>query len=231
MILQTTLPYTPDPTVRLPGVLPLNPSEWLIRDEAFEAQVALKRELLSTCRDEVLAETPGSKPAQEECLEAVLRHLRDDHGIAVAPASDHPLIALSEIAQEDFVIMEKQGDEHVLTAAALTFPASWLLADKIGRPLVAIHAPVEEYTPDVARRVQRLFDGVQVGRPLWRYNQLWYPAPDLFQPNRKPAGEGRYFRTERQCVVRLPRTRAVVFSIHTWVLDKAWFAAVTQSRT
>ena len=119
----------------------------------------------------------------------------------------------------------------------MTFPASWRLAEKIGQPLTAIHDPVSEYTPDIARRVQRLFDGVQVGRPLWRYNQLWYHDPALFQPRSsmeprsKPDSAARYFRTERQCVVRLPKTRAVVFSIHTWVLERASFEGVAQSRT
>jgi len=237
MILQRVLPYSPDPAVRLPGIAPLNPATWLIRDEAFEAQLALKAELLATRRGDVLAEVPGSEAAQAECLDEVQRHLREDHGILAKPKSEHPLIALSEIAQEDFVIMEKRGAEHVLTAALLTFPASWRLAEKIGRPLTAIHEPVGEYTADVARRVQRLFDGVQVGRPLWRYNQLWYQDPALFQPRSasdprpKPDRTARYFRTERQCVVRLPETRAVVFSIHTWVLARASIEGAAQSRT
>jgi hypothetical protein len=56
--------------------------------------------------------------------------------------------------------MERRGDEHVLTAAVLCFPASWHLADKIGRPLTTIHVPVKVYDETLARRVQRLFDGV-----------------------------------------------------------------------
>ncbi|MGR3434914.1 MAG: heme-dependent oxidative N-demethylase family protein [Shimia sp.] len=223
-ILQDAIPYDVTPRA-LPGIRPLNPAEWLIRDEAFAAQVALKRRLLAGRRDAVLREEPGSQDAQAELLDEVLRHLREDHGIDETPRATHPLEALAEVAQEDFSIQEKVGDEHVMTAGMIAFPAFWRLADKIGRPLTAIHGPVPEYE-GVAARVQRLFDGVQVGRPLWRYNRLVYADPALHQPapmdgtDRDRTG-GTYLRSERQVMWRLPKTRAVVFSIHTYVVEAA----------
>ena len=87
----------------------------------------------------------------------------------------------------------------------------------------AIHIPVPQYDEGIARRVQRLFDGVQVGRPLWRANSLWHGFPDLHQPKseslprRSYGPDAPYFRSERQVIMRLPETRAVVFSIHTFV--------------
>ena len=79
----------------------------------------------------------------------------------------------------------------------------------------------------MARRVQRLFDGVREGRPLWRFNALWYDDPTLFQPRPENApraaidrSKAPYFRSERQSLVRLPQTGAVVFSIHTYVVAR-----------
>jgi len=76
--------------------------------------------------------------------------------------------------------------------------------------------------------VQRLFNGVQPGRPLWRFNALWYDDPTLHQPRSIHArrdhpkdGKGDFLRSERQCILRLPQTNAVVFSIHTHVLARA----------
>ena len=132
---------------------------------------------------------------------------------------DQPLLTLGHLVQEDICILQKRGDQHVLTAAVLCFPANWRLSEKAGRPLTDIHIPVPEYDDNIARRVQRLFDGVQVGRPLWRFNRLTYADPDLHQPRKKDDnGVGDYIRTERQCVVRMPQTGAVVFSIHTYVV-------------
>ena len=235
-ILQTRLPFDATPR-RLPGVAPLDPGDWLHTDEAHAAQMALRDRLIAQRPEKVLRLDPAARPAADELLDTVLSHLmprpgyrvgRDEvtrpDGIAVPLDRDHPMATLGRLAQEDFCLLEKRGDEHVLTAAALCFPAGWSLDEKFLRPLVRIHAPVAEYDADLARRVQRLFDGVQPGRPLWRFNHLPYSDPALFQPmreadRRKPPTEAApYLRSERQCIVRLPRSRAVVFSIHTYVL-------------
>jgi hypothetical protein len=125
--------------------------------------------------------------------------------------------------QEDFAIHTQHGAEHALTGAILCFPASWTLAEKIGRPLTGIHGPVQVYDADVAARVQRLFDAIRPGQVLWRANALLYQDPALHQPRRenerrpKPA-ERNYLRSERQCLLRLPASGAVVFSIHTTIV-------------
>jgi hypothetical protein len=130
---------------------------------------------------------------------------------------------LSQLIQEDLVIHQPMGQVHGMTAALLCFPASWTLSQKIGKPLVGIHAPVPEYDTRLAKRVQRLFDGVQVDHPIWRANLLRYDDPTLFQPrtegNPRPVGtdQSRYERSERQTLFRLPQSRAVVFAIHTVV--------------
>ena len=243
-ILQRGLPYEADVKRPLPGIAPLDPATWLHVDEAFAAQMAERARLLAARRADVLAVTDGAGPAMDELLRHVLDWLgahgtgyqigaesvlRPD-GVRVPIDRADPMGTLGHLVQEDLCLMEKRGDEHVLSAAVLCFPASWRLGDKIGRPLTAIHVPVPEYDEGLARRVQRLFDGVQVGRPLWRFNALRYVDPDLFQPRPRVApvhvdaleeGGGDaapYLRSERQCVLRLPETRACVFSIHSYVI-------------
>jgi hypothetical protein len=239
-ILQTRLPYRPwsDPGLsRLPGLMPVPEGEWLIRDEAFAGQMAERDRLIGAERDRVLAEAPG--PAAAELLAAVLAALAGDpgyrvgatevvrpDGVAVA-LGGAPLPILARLCQEDFLIHERQGAEHVLTGGLLLFPASWTLRQKLGRPLTSIHAPIPRYDTDIARRVQRLFDLLQPGRPVWRANWLIYRDADLFQPRREgetkpaaPEGTG-YLRSERQSLVKLPQSGAVVFAIHTYVLPLA----------
>ena len=144
-------------------------------------------------------------------------------GMEIAIDADDPLFTLGHLVAEDLCILQKSGDAHVLTAALLCFPASWTLAEKIGKPLVAVHAPVASYDTMIASRVQRLFDGVRVGRPIWRANLLTYEDPTLYQPRRENAPRDResavvaYERSEKQVIWRLPRTDAVVFTIHTTV--------------
>lgn len=238
-ILQSRLPFAPwmDPrTARLPGILPVEGDDWLRVDDAFAAQMAERDRLLATKPDLVVGMQDSARPAATELLDAVLTQLRatpgyrlgaDEvlrpDGLAVPLDRARPMETLLRLVQEDLCIMERRGDEHVLTAAALCFPASWWLPEKLGRPLLGIHVPVPSYDADVARRVQRLFDAIRVEQPLWRANALVYRDPTLHQPRREsdPRTDrrgGSYVRSERQVLRRLPETGAVVFSIHTYVV-------------
>lgn len=239
-ILQTHLPQDMTHTRALPGIQPEG-GPWLRVDEAYTAQMARRVALLDTMPQQVLYREDASDPAAQELLSAALDVMpslgfdvdgprvtcRDGRKVDVS--STIPLEALGRCLQSDFVIMEKRGDAHVLTGAVLCFPASWSLAEKVGRPLIEIHSPVGEYTEDLARRVQRLFDGVRVGRPLWRFNQLWYQDAELHQPRSESEPrrvgsklpDGPFYRSERQTLLRLPISGAVIFVIHTYVLARA----------
>ena len=234
--LQETLPYDPFSPRRLPGISPLTLDDWLIFDAAFAAQMAERDRLLSERHGDVVALDASAREAALELLELVIAtaypgasdQVTRRDGVQVGIDRDDPMGTLGHLVQEDFCLLQKRGDQHVLTGAVLCFPASWMLSEKFMRPLTGIHEPVEEYDQGIAARVQRLFDGVQPDRPLWRFNALWYSDPALHQPrsshDRRPERHDResaYFRSERQSVVRLAQTRAVVFSIHTFVLKQA----------
>ncbi|MEM7718167.1 MAG: heme-dependent oxidative N-demethylase subunit alpha family protein, partial [Pseudomonadota bacterium] len=64
----------------MPGTLPLTPENWLIRDEAFEAQMALRDRLIADRPGEVHTLLPSALPAARECYNAVLSTLRSDRG-------------------------------------------------------------------------------------------------------------------------------------------------------
>lgn len=223
----------------LPRMVPLQAGDWLRVDEAFGGQLAEKARLIAERRDDVIAVLPGAEAACAELLDLVLAEVagmdgyrlaegrvsRPD-GHAVEVDRGDPLATLSRLVQEDFCIHEKRGEEHVLVAALLCFPAAWTLREKIGHPLTRIHVPVARYDDDIAKRVQRMFDMVGGGRALWRANMLRYDDPALFQPhteaNPRPVGRptSPYLRSERQSIVKLPQTGAVVFSIHTTVVAR-----------
>lgn len=233
-IFQTALP--PEMTLPrpLPGVAPCGARDWLRVDEVYAAQMALRMQLLAGRRDSVLWCAPEALDAAREVLQAALAVLP---GLGFAVSADQvccpdgrvvpldwdaPLLVLGHLVQEDICLLQKRGEEHVLTGAVLCFPAGWRLSEKAGRPLSDIHVPVPEYDGQMATRVQRLFDGVQVGKPLWRFNVLPYPEADLHHPARRNTDAVRRFtRSERQCILRLAATQAVVFTIHTYVLDDA----------
>jgi len=236
-VLQSQLRHSPwaDPRFRrLPGVQPLDPADWLLVDDAHAGQMAARDTLIARSPDKVHALAPAAAAAARELLADTLARLpalpgyrmsggqviRPD-GVAVTPDGDAPLLSLGRLVQQDFCILQGQGAEHVLTGAILCFPASWRLAEKFGQPLGTIHAPVREYDSGLATRVQRLFDAVRPGAPLWRANVLAYADPALHHPQAKGDGPAVYVRSERQAIARLPETGAVIFSIHTSIVPRA----------
>ena len=236
-VLQARLVQSPwtDPRYRrLPGVQPLDPTDFLLVDDAHAGQMAARDRLIAETPGSVHALSPQAEPAARELLGLVLEGLPALPGYACAPGTvtrpdgatirpdpARPLLSLGRLVQQDFCILQKDGAEHVLTGAILCFPASWRLAEKFLRPLGAIHGPVPQYDPGLAARVQRMFDAVRPGAPLWRANVLAYADPALFHPHPKRRGPAAYVRSERQAIARLPETGAVVFSIHTSLVSSA----------
>ncbi len=240
-VLNAHLPFAPwadQKTRRLPGTQPLDPADWLRVEDSYAGQMAERDRLISERLQDVHALDPAALPAARELLATILPSLPglgfridgdrvtrpDGATVTVDPAQ--PLLTLGRLVQEDLCLMEKRGEEHVLTGAILCFPASWTLSEKFLRPLIRIHEPVGSYDADMARRVQRLFDAIHPDRPMWRANALLYEDPILHHPKteaarRPPARrEAAYIRSERQCLLRLPETAAVVFSIHTYLIHR-----------
>ena len=243
-VLQSHLPHAPwlDPVARrLPGVRPLDAADWLVRDDAFAGQMALRDSLIDEREGEVHVLNPSAFEAAQECLDLVLEALSSSEGYTIGPDAitrpdgvavpldrDRPLLTIGRLVQEDMCLLLKgRTGEHVLEGAILCFPASWTLAEKMGKPLTAVHAPVPAYAPEIALRVQRLFDAIRPEQPLWRANALLYDDAGLYSPRREAEGkravtvQARYLRSERQTMRKLPVSGAVVFAIHTYIVRLA----------
>lgn len=239
-ILQDRLPLLPwaDPaTRRLPGIQPVQGRDWLRVDEAYAGQMALRDRLIAAQPEVVHTTLPQARPAAGELYRTVLDWLRDEPGFTVTPGDvtrpdgvtvpldpSQPLLTLGRLVQQDLCLMESNGSEYDLTAAILCFPASWTLAQKIGRPMTGIHQPVEIYDETLAARVHRLLSAIRPEQPLWRMNFFTYDDFMLHHPRvegdwrKQPTGKS-YVRCERQTLLRLPETQAVLFAIHTIVVD------------
>jgi dimethylamine monooxygenase subunit A len=252
-ILQERLPFAPwmsAHTLRLPGTQPIDPADWLQRDDAFAAQMGCRDQLIASRPEAVHGETGACGPAAAELLGLILAHLADAPGYAreggavrrpdgvLVPLDGLPLRVAGRLVQEDLCLLDRPagGAEHVLIGALLCFPSNWTLSEKLGRPLSRIHLPVEPYDATLARRVQRLFDHLRPECPLMRANLLLYRDPALHKPRPESDRQGakpevaRFVRVERQVLLRLPATRAVVFSIHTFMVRPAALTPAQRAR-
>lgn len=205
------------------GLRPLDLAQWLEIDEDYDEDLALKATLLRDAFDVVVATNPEGNEASTELLEEVTAFLRVNHPTRLpsTPLSEHPIVAASRLVQEDLCILVKE-DTWRLRAACVCFPSRWQLASKIATTLDDIHAPVPGYDVELARPTSSFFDRLTPERSFWRLNWTLLDSPALHQPTRarlSPSGDldEWYFRVERQTLRQLPRTRAVVFTIRTYV--------------
>jgi hypothetical protein len=228
--MQLPLVFLDGPWKLAMGLNALAPADWLWRDERFAAETARRVELIATRPGEVHAVLPGAEPAAGELVAMVLEHVARHHDptvLGTSPDPTTPLLALAWLAQEDFCLLAPQADgRHALQAALLCFPAHWRLAEKLGRPLAVIHAPVPGLNARLGAAADRFLASLAVERPVWRANWSVVESPALFHPQpREPvtdltaanAGDQLWLRIERQTLRRLAETGAVVFTIRTLV--------------
>lgn len=140
---------------------------------------------------------------------------------------DGGLEACARSIWEDLCVMVQDGPGQPfrLGAAAVGFPTDWRLAEKMGRPVHQIHEPIHGYAEQLSAGVDKFMNGLQSFNLFGRTNAFVLPSGDLrYLPASPPeerfahvtadnAGETLYARCEREALRRLPKSRAIVFTI------------------
>ena len=113
----------------------------------------------------------------------------------------------------------------VLVGGAVAFPTDWRLADKVGLPLTAVHAPIHGYADKLATGVDHFVATLPPGpifsranwfvvpSPEWRYLPTDDPAERFAHVTPDNAGGTLFVRCERQTLRRLPESGATLFTI------------------
>jgi hypothetical protein len=241
------LPFEPGPYRMTMGLVGRDPTEMIEIDDRYLPEMALRRQLLAERHNEVFVVTPGSEPARHEVLTrlAALLPARFPAWFAVdnmrlhnhltgeswnlANLSLDPLEIAACLVQEDLCVIRHGATGPVLAAAVVCFPTRWVLAEKIGRPLAAVHEPVPLYRDRLRGPVDRFMTHLKPGRLAERANWSVLDDAALFQPVRRwrgaddppvtsdNAGETLVLRTERQTLSALPERDTVLFTIRVQV--------------
>jgi hypothetical protein len=244
------VPFAPGPYRMAMELVAVPEASWFELDQRYLPEMAERRRLLATARDEVFASMAVSDAAREEALDLIVAALAMHHpcwfsrdagvirnhltGEVWGVGSVDPLELAGRLVQEDLCLIQNGAGGPVFTAAVLCFPSRWRLMDKIGQPLSAVHRPVPLYADRLARPVDRFMRHLKPGHVASRLNWSLLDDPALFQPGGKwrveggsditaeNAGSRVFLRVERQTLRRLPASEAVLFGIrvHVYSLDQ-----------
>ncbi|MFN3717573.1 MAG: heme-dependent oxidative N-demethylase family protein [Rhizobium rhizophilum] len=221
------------------GLSALDPARWIEPDADLDRYLAEKRELAETRLTEVFRATQDSLAAQQECLGELLSHLETHHRqlyrrngdftqiaghtIDISDETLPPLLRAGLLVQDDLVIMMKREAGWFIAAAHLSFPSSWLLAEKFNRPMEEVHEHVPGFEGGTrnAAMINRIFDNLAPGLPAERFNWSINWQEKLFHPEtgRNDAADPdvAVVRVERQTLTKLPQTGAIVFTIRIYL--------------
>lgn len=242
-------PYDGSSTPFTIGLKPLDLPAWIEVDGYLEAQLAEKDRLEAEHGMTVFAAEPGSEDAQREVLALLADHLparfpeiyrragdtmhvgSSGRAVDLAKPGVPPLKIAARLVQEDLVLMRRGEEGWRICAASLSFPSSWSLAEKFGRPLREIHRPVPHFGPGTRSDdlIERMFDKLQ-GQMVERFNWSLQPDAELYKPlssmqrndraekavSRFPgidAASVAFIRVERQTVRKLPVSGDILFTI------------------
>jgi hypothetical protein len=237
------------------GLRPMDPKQWILMDVSHGKNMRDKRQRLRSFPQIYYRSLPNSLAAQQELCELVGAHLLADHpqyfersGSAIRSrvtdaafeASDRrtePLLQLSSLIEEDFMLIEQLAEGPRITAASNTYSSSGRLVASVGRDVDWAHQTVPRLTDQLGPKINRVLDSVHDATPCERFNWQITPMATIFFPHDDPhaanaaamrsvsealsrdagqAGQLLWMRVERQTLRRLPTSRAVAFSLHTY---------------
>ena len=201
------------------GTFPVEIANWLLRDAEFDLTVQLKKKLLATRRSEVVGLQPGGDDVAQEAAQLVSQWA----GVELSSTGINALVEASLLVADDLAVLQpvksQDGREQLLlNAAVVCCPSRWMLSEKMGHSMLAIHEPVAKYADHVGAAVDTYFQRLTVEKPVWRSNWIIQDHPALFQPQ-IPSGplvktpDELWIRMERQTLRRLPKTGGILFTI------------------
>ena len=226
-------------TVLRMGLTPVTDQDWVepFSQAEHERFYRHKQAILSQRPDALLIDETAVQPLAE--FSAALRqHLIQVHQQPLAAGKndvsetlpDNPLALLRQMTYwipDDICILQADVDDnYVLTCASVLSPSLWNPAEKFLQPLSVIHQPIPEFEARLLPSVNRFFHHIKVETPVVRFNWSIQVGERL---DRWPGAAARveddspdtllFYRSERQTLLRLPVSQAVVFLIRTHLCE------------
>ncbi len=237
------------------GLRRIRPETWILIGPEHSEMMLQKRTRLNADPSFYYQSMTDSLPAQRELRHRVITHLLADHPqsferngsivrsritgqtLDLSDETIEPLLQLSYLIEEDFMLLDDFGGMPRITAASNAYSTSGRLAASVGHDVAWAHLPVPRLTDKLGVRINQVLGSINADIPCERFNWQLTPMATVFFPHEDPharnaeamhaivetlrgdpsrAGQLLWIRVERQTLSRLPESRAIAFSLHTY---------------
>ncbi|KXH47896.1 hypothetical protein CNYM01_01414 [Colletotrichum nymphaeae SA-01] len=159
----------------------------------------------------------------------------ESFNIVETPLKEDPAAIAARLVQDDLAIMiERPDGKYYLLSGSILLAGFWRLSDKFGMSLEEIHTSgeVPHYKEKLHNGMASFFKRlrcdqiysrnnyfIQVDDSLpwsWSIGEEDSPVVSWSTAEKDRAVEHHYFRSERQSLRRLPKSKAIVFTIRTY---------------
>jgi len=184
------LPHV-DNAVLSMGLRKLPLADWLYADSNVEAYLANKRAETQRASEVTLQTAPVASAAIDELANLI----NPNAAVGGLTSSERLYRASLQIAEDICILLPGEAD-YTLQAAHLCAPSHWLLEQKMGCGLDAIHGPVPGYQPKLAQSVNRFISSLKPDTLVERFNWSLDATPSLSQrpADQSPEPVRRWYR-------------------------------------
>ena len=235
------------------GLTPIDADQWLQRPHDYQTRLQQRRMRVQQQLNDVFARLPDHQT--DVALDAVAVLIDAANGRAPDTA-DHVLAQTAAMQPaaaggsaratarflsaglgvcEDLCVLLPDGDDYRLHAGLLCAPSFWFLRQKLGLPLIGVHAPVAALEEKIGARIRAFLRNMPAERVFTRGNWHLHNTPELFHPQpddwtkahtltAENIGQRLWLRCERQTLRKLADSQAILFTILVYVSPLAQLA-------
>ena len=207
------------------GLRPVRKSEWIQFSPHHADNMRAKRSRLGAQCDRYYRTLPESLHAQRELRDLVVAHLVTDHADRYALSgatltSRHesrawrlddpqtePLRQLSDVTEEDFMLLEERDGVMRITASSNAYSSSGRLVSAVGETVHWAHIPVPTLSDKLGVRIDRVLSSVHEDTPCERFNWQVTPLATLFFPDDPHRANANAMHAVRDALYREPAVR------------------------
>ncbi len=197
-----------------------------------------RRHWLASATKQHLILTPEAEPILQEVWGLAGQTIPLPTSTYQPANSQEMATCLGQNLEPDYLLLTRDLDSIRLVGGCVCFPSSWILEEKIGRPIEEIHEIVPGLNPAIGRQIQTFLQKIQPDVSWTRSNwglsrsseRNQHPSRKLPRLDADVTIDQVFFRIEEQSLIALPGSHGILFGIRIRIYPLRDFIGTTAAQ-